>query len=320
MFALVGSVAAQDRDTDRATVVPTDDAVTEVMVAPATDMGYERLKITWTVPKSYTSDCVDDSDETPVAPAVACEAQGAQTPLTGFTVYYSTDPFDSVMETGVMPLASSGGSTALTTGKAEYTLKELDPDTEYYVNVAAKNHFATGTVSAADDSVKTLKSPVPAAVTGVMVEPGDKMLTVSWDEAHPDAGVSRTNLKITMYRLQYRESQTATSTAGDWMPMTPAAKPYMEVMGDKTTTMIEKLENDTSYDVQVRAVNDAKGVGAWSSQTPRSKGTPMAGAGTGDMEEEEEEEEEPMATPALPLLGILALGAGLVAAGRRRLS
>ena len=145
----------------------------------------------------------------------------------------------------------------------------------------------------------TKKAPVPHAVTGVMVEPGDKMLTVSWDPAHPDSDATRTNLLITKYFVRYATSQTATATRGEWMPEKP-----MEVMGDMTTTMIEGLMNDVSYDVQVMAQNDAGGKGGWSADTPRSKGTPMAGA---------------TPTPALPLFGAFGLGVGLLAAGRARL-
>lgn len=145
----------------------------------------------------------------------------------------------------------------------------------------------------------TEKAPLPAAVTGVMVEPGDKMLTVSWDPANPDKDRTRTNLLITKYFVQYRKSQTATALPGEWMPMKP-----MEVMGDMTTTMIDGLTNDISYDVQVRAENNATGKGGWSAQTPRSKGTPTAAM---------------TPTPALPLFGAFGLGVGLLAAGRARL-
>ena len=40
---------------------------------------------------------------------------------------------------------------------------------------------------------------------------------------------------------------------------------------------------------------------------------------SGRMMDDMEDDEDPMETPALPLVGLLLLGAGLVAAGRRRL-
>jgi hypothetical protein len=69
----------------------------------------------------------------------------------------------------------------------------------------------------------------------------------------------------------------------------------MEVPG--ATAEITGLTNGMSYDVQVKAVNDATGVSEeWSAQSPRSKGTPTD-AGTPPEEEEddppEEEEDDP---------------------------
>ena len=181
-----------------------------------------------------------------------------------------------------------------------HTLTGLMPGTLYYVNVVAENAAGPGVLETALGSTGTTDAaPVPEVVTGVIVEPGDKMLTVSWDPANPDKGVTRTNLAITKYYVQYRKSQTATALPGEWMPMD---KP-MEVMGDMTTTMIEGLTNGISYDVQVRAENNAGGKGDYSVQTPRSKGTPTAMT----------------PTPALPLFGAFGLGVGLLAAGRARL-
>ena len=117
-------------------------------------------------------------------------------------------------------------------------------------------------------SIKTADAPLPAQVTGIGVTPGDMKLTVSWDKANPDVDANRTNHKITMYRVQYRVSQTVTNNPGDWMPTKP-----LEVLGE--TTEITGLTNGISYDVQVKAVNDATGVSEeWSAQSPRSQGTP----------------------------------------------
>ena len=311
MLALAGPAAAQSPTPDAtpATALPAAGAVTVVMAAAATDMGYESLTVSWTVPNTYWTNCTDVSGATvdgvvqaacagTAATNTAPSTVGDETPLSGFMVYYSEAPFNSVQEAGVMSMASSGGATSRTTGAAKQTLEGLKPNETYYVNVAATNARGTGALAAAPASGMTSTAPLPAAVTGVMVEPGDKMLTVSWDAANPDESVTRTNLLITKYYVQYRKSQTAVALAGDWMPMEP-----MEVMGDMTTAMIEMLTNDTSYDVQVRAENNAGGKGGWSSQTPRSKGTPTAMT----------------PTPALPLFGAFGLGVGLLAAGRARM-
>ena len=301
MLALAGPAAAQPRTPDAtpAAALSVAGAVTAVMAAPATDMGYESLTVSWTVPNTYWTNCTDvTSGDDLAAGQAVCAADGAETPLSGFMVYYSETPFTSIQQAGVMSMASSGGATSRTAGTAKATLEGLKPNKLYYVNVAATNARGTGALSAAAASGMTNKAPLPAAVTGVMVEPGDKMLTVSWDAANPDESVTRTNLLITKYYVQYRKSQTAVALAGEWMPMEP-----MEVMGDMTTAMIEMLTNDTSYDVQVRAENNAGGKGGWSSQTPRSKGTPTAMT----------------PTPALPLFGAFGLGVGLLAAGRARM-
>ena len=64
--------------------------------------------------------------------------------------------------------------------------------------------------------------------------------------------------------------------------------------------------NETVYLVRVRAVDGAGNMGNWSdngSATPMAMGMPKP----------------PVPTPALPLFGAFALGAGLLAAGRARM-
>ena len=87
------------------------------------------------------------------------------------------------------------------------------------------------------------------------------------------------------YMVEWR---TAAQTYG-------AADRQAEATG--TTHAISMLENGTEYMIRVKAGNGA-GYGPASAEV---KATPV------------------MPTPALPVFGALALGAGLVAAGRRRL-
>ena len=109
------------------------------------------------------------------------------------------------------------------------------------------------------------------------------MLMVSWDK--PDNSGSSS---VTGYSVQFRQA------GGTWTDH--------DHDGLIRETTIDGLVNGVEYHVQVAAMSDA-GMGAYSETEP---GVPMM-------------PEEDVPTPAQPLFGVLALGAGLVAAGRRRL-
>ena len=308
MVALAAPAAAQNaRDTVAATVAPVaTDAFTSGPTASTTT--YDEMRVTWVIEADYKADCT-----VPAADAgdTACAADGNQTPLTGVTVYYSTKAFTTGKEAGVMmeSATSSGAGATATMGYA--VLEDLTPSaagTTYFIRLAAMNAYATGDLTSAMLEHKTAPAPIPDRVRGVMVASGDEELTVSWTAPHP-GGSDQTDVKLATYDLQYRESETATSVAGDWMPELPE-KP-MSVKGDLTKATIKDLENDVMYDVQVRALNTAGGKGTYSRQTGDTSGTPSADGTTTTT--------PTTPTPALPLVGILGLGAGLVAAGRRRL-
>ena len=107
---------------------------------------------------------------------------------------------------------------------------------------------------------------------------------------------------ITGYQVQWRSSQTSTALAGSWSQYPPPTDTKTKLTA--TQYKITGLYNDVMYDVQVQATNSVGGVSGWHPVTP-AQGMPMEGAMT--------------PTPALPFFGAVALGAGLVAAGRRRL-
>ncbi len=137
---------------------------------------------------------------------------------------------------------------------------------------------------------------------------GDETFTLSWDA--PFAGHS--SLMIEEYRVQKRE--VAGTLTGDWVPNTGADAGGKKVDGDETMITFEDLENGVTYEGRVRAKNDA---GQWSGWTTRDGDDPdddaTAMVGGDDMPDDMEE------TPALPLVGILALFAGLLGAARARL-
>ncbi len=129
-------------------------------------------------------------------------------------------------------------------------------------------------------------APVRMAVP--KIEEGDRILTVSWTEPASERS-------IVYYEVRYKAVDATT-----WEPENPMAVTAM-------ATQIKDLTNGTAYLAQVRAVDSAGAIGEWSEP---GSGTPKA--------MEEEEGEEPMPTPALPVFGALALGAGLLAAGWAR--
>ena len=230
--------------------------------------GYDSVDLTWSVPATYRTTCRIG------ATGGGAECVAAETPLTGFTVYYSIQAFGTRTALGVMSKDTSGG--ALTDGTGVYELTGLDPETTYFATIVARNAFGPANIVAASvANTTTTAAPVPEQVARVEVTSGEDMkVTASWDAPRPDKDANRTNHTIAMYNVQYRTSQTVTNSPGDWMPTKP-----MEVSGSMTTTEITGLTNGTEYDVQVRAVNDATGVGAWSAQSSTTTGTP-GGDGT----------------------------------------
>ena len=124
--------------------------------------------------------------------------------------------------------------------------------------------------------------------TDALNSSGDGMLMVEWDDATDNGS------PVTGYEVQIKESDEEDSKYD----------PVREGSTEDTSTewVISNLDNDTEYSVRVRAYSyDA--AGDWSDE---EMAMPMAGAGT-------------TPTPALPLFGAFALGAGVLAAGRARL-
>ena len=114
-------------------------------------------------------------------------------------------------------------------------------------------------------------------------------LVLQWDR-HPTPGAS--GLEISGYMIEYSPKKDFSSE-----------KMMIEV-GAVNMAVIANLMNDMTYYIRMKAKNDAGGMSAnWSGTL---MGTPMAGA-------------MPTPTPALPVFGAFALGAGLLVAGRARL-
>ena len=227
-----------------------------------------------------------------VEPTAVPDAEG---PLNGYRIYYTEMTATTTALTAANLLnASTKDVDVGVSGEID----GLTPGKTYLVRVAPKNKVGVGTIDAtADDPSGTVTTPeAPDRVTGVVAEPGDGMLMIEWRE--PFAGHS--SLTIKEYHVYVRTSETDDDDAGDWRDVGPV-----------TTNMAtaSNLTNGTMYDIEVSARNSADIVGPRSvaiMATPSADAMPM-------------DDDDPMETPALPIAGILALGAGLLAAGRRRL-
>ena len=148
----------------------------------------------------------------------------------------------------------------------------------------------SGTTDVDEEKASPRAPTMPVRVASPAVTAGDAMLMVEWLEPASE-------LPITLYRVYY----------------TPKGGTAMEkiVLAPDTSTTLTSLVNGTEYTIEVAAESSA-GLGPKSAKV---MGTPMAGAGSDD----DDDDDMPMETPAVPLVGLLLLGAGLVAAGRRRL-
>jgi hypothetical protein len=296
MLAMAGSAVAQA--TGPATEEPT--AAAFGTITPAAGIPpYTSHIISWEVPLAYASNC--GTDATLSQNMMDCAPN--ETPLTGYVLYKSTKSFANAQNAEVVVrIAGTGPVTGARANTHRKVMEDLTPDTRYYFRLAAENAVGVGLLGGMMN-FKTAKAPTPDRVADVMVEPRNAGLMVTWTAPHPDV-VDQTDLKIAEYNVQYQTAATASRAVGDWMPEKP-----MVVVGTMTETTITGLTNGTMYNVRVRAKNSAGGVGGYSRVTDDASGTPSADAATGGT----------TPTPALPVFGILGLGAGLVAAGRRRL-
>ena len=234
----------------------------------------------------------------------------AQQPLTGIRVYYSTSTFDGA--------ANAMGHVDAAADDTTKDVAGLDPNTPYFFRVAGVNAAGVGLMDDKDPAATatTAVAPEPSVPSNVTARGGDGTFTVSWTA--PYAGGSR--IKLDHYRVQKRE--LAGNLTGGWIPGVEGDggdagkeinKYGKRVAGDMTSITFMDLDNGTTYQARVLAINDAGGIGDYSirdgEDADAGDEAAMVGDGDGDMTE----------TPALPLAGILLLGAGLVSAGRRRL-
>lgn len=172
--------------------------------------------------------------------------------------------------------------------------------TRYAFTVRAKRAGADDSPWADSIAVSTLDAPALGTVQGVQVTAMDGGARATWTAIADVTGAP-------IARYEWRATTTSAGGSNGF------------VEGTETEAMITGLMNGVEYTVSVRALASLGGVldpnrdaGGWSTGM---KVTPMAGAGTTDPDPDP----MPTPTPAVPLAGILALFAGLLAAARSRL-
>ena len=191
---------------------------------------------------------------TPVA--VPAKPAGFEaTPGDGHVVLAWDDPVNAMIAGWQYSVKTTGifgewmnipGSTATTTG---YTVTGLANGTSHVFKLRAVNGSGNGMES---DEVAATPVPVPAKPTGLVAMPGDRRVTLTWD----DPG------NATVSKWQF--SAGSGGSYGEWMDI-PGS--------DATTTghTVTGLENGTAYGFKLRAVN-ASGNGA---ETDETTATPV---------------------------------------------
>jgi hypothetical protein len=167
-----------------------------------------------------------------------------------------------------------------------YTIPGLTNGTEYHVVVSSYNERST---TRSPNSAEARQTPM-APAEGMLEAPnpveavaGDMEVTVKWTAVEDATG----------YRVQWRTASQSYDSSRQHDGF------YAYRSGDLVLShTVEDLENGMDYMFRVMAMGDG---GMMSGPSDEVSAMPM------------------MPTPALPVFGALVLGAGLVAAGRRRL-
>ena len=190
-------------------------------------------------PRSLTADDISDSE---VRLEWEAPADNDSPPVTGYKIEYKeSDEDDDEYEE-----ASSNTGSART----EYTVDDLEEDTEYTFRVSAINSVGTGdpsseaTATPTEESTAEVEAVRPGSPSRVSAAPAsDTSLYVKWAAPAGNRGPG-----VTAYLIEYKQK------SGEWQM---AAE-----VGAGTTAFIHDVPNPkTSYSYRVAARNDA-GLGA----------------------------------------------------------
>ena len=143
-----------------------------------------------------------------------------------------------------------GWSTVSGGGNARRrTVSGLDNGTSYEFQVRAVNGVAAGQSA---EAAETLAESAPGAPSGLTATRGDESVTLNWSA--PEDGGSQ------IIRYEYRYAATG-QTFSDWETVSGG--------GNARRRTVSGLDNGTSYEFQVRAVNEIdEGPAARASATP----------------------------------------------------
>ena len=193
---------------------------------------------------AFTSSATFGAEENGTAAGtVEAEDSDAGDTVTGYAITGGADM-------GFFSIGSTSGALAFKTAPNYEDAQDADNGNTYEVTVQAtsgtgdrvKTADQTITVTVTDDDAEAPGAPAAPSVSAASVT----SLSVTWP-APDNAGPA-----ITDYDYRYR----TTSPQGAWMAVTNTT------ITDRSTT-IESLQENTSYDVQVRATND-EGTSGWS--------------------------------------------------------
>ena len=207
--------------------------------------------------------------------------------ITGFEIRYQAstemDEYDPD-EASMFAKAADDATSVVVDGLKHSTWYVFQVRAEDTKGIAAERSDPTSwnpTDLAAPARAMTDVAEAPEQVDDLELVAGNMMIMATWDEADTDK-----NFPLTGYEVKITPKDGNTNTMN---------------IGVMEAYTFENLMNGTEYTVQVAARNEVE-LGDYSDE---EKATPMAGGAT--------------QTPALPVFGAFALGAGLLAAGRRRL-
>ena len=237
LVAVLATNAGGDSNwSEAATATPVADAqVPDAPGAPQLTAGNEQITVEWDAP--------DDNGS----------------PITGYVLQW---------------LRTQSGFTTIAgehrTSSTQWTITGLENDTQYWVQVAARNSEGYSVWSPMATAAPVADAQVPDAPGAPQLTAGNEQITVEWDA--PDDNGS----PITGYVLQWLRTQSGfTIIAG-------------EHRTSSTQWTITGLENDTQYWVQVAARN-SEGYSVWSpmataapvadAQVPDAPGAPQLTAG-----------------------------------------